>query len=154
MTNLTTLKNRILMAFVFAMIVIPIYGQDDPVPADMRAFFNAIQQVETGGETDPSRAVGDNGKSLGWYQIGRAYWIDATQFDRSIGGEYQDVTNRRYAERVMMAYFKRYAREALAARDWERLARLHNGGPRGPDRRSTLEYWHKVQAALRSNSGD
>jgi hypothetical protein len=31
----------------------------------------------------------------------------------------------------------------------EDLARIHNGGPNGVKRRSTIGYWHKVQQFLR-----
>lgn len=31
--------------------------------------FDAIRKTETGGESNPSNAIGDNGRSLGPYQI-------------------------------------------------------------------------------------
>ncbi len=37
---------------------------------------------------------------------------------------------------------------STAMTDYELLARLWNGGPRGPYRKSTLPYWRKVKALL------
>ena len=55
-----------------------------------------------------------------------------------------------YAERVVMAYLHRYAKKALADKDYEKLARIHNGGPRGHTKRATIKYWAKVEKALAS----
>ncbi len=38
---------------------------------------------------------------------------------------------------------------ALAAADLETLARCHNGGPRGPTKRATEQYWLKVKENMR-----
>ena len=148
------LELQVLMTMTFLLTLAPpAIGGDDSVPADMRDFFNALQTVETGGEEDPATAVGDNGASLGWYQIQRAYWQDATERDWGHGGAYEDVTNRRYAERVMMAYWQRYAPDALRDRDFKTLARIHNGGPKGHRKKATLSYWRDVQHILRSSGG-
>ena len=116
-----------------------------PKGTDTRAILDAIRTVETGGEADPDRAIGDKGKALGAYQIHRSYWIDATEKDatlRALG--YESVTNREIAERVVIAYLTRYAP------DWklETVARIHNGGPRGHKKESTLDYARKVRAAM------
>jgi hypothetical protein len=116
-----------------------------PKGTDTRAILDAIRTVETGGETDPDRAIGDKGKALGAYQIHRSYWIDATEKDpalRALG--YESVTNREIAERVVLAYLTRYAP------DWklETVARIHNGGPKGHRKESTLDYARKVRAAM------
>lgn len=105
--------------------------------------FEAIRMVETGGEFDPANAVGDNGLSLGPYQISEAYWIDAVEHCPEIGGSYNNVRDARYAERIMMAYWDRYAPDET----WETLARIHNGGPQGL-RASTDRYWRKVSKEL------
>lgn len=107
-------------------------------------FFWAIAQVESNHDDN---AVGDGGDSIGRYQIQYPYWFDATEFS-GIGGRYQDVKDKSYAESIMIAYFNRYAREAWKNKDWEVLARIHNGGPRGNQRNSTIPYWNKVQKHL------
>lgn len=116
-----------------------------PKCTDTRAILDAIRTVETGGETDPDRAIGDKGKALGAYQIHRGYWLDATEKDpalRALG--YESVTDRAIAEKVVIAYLTRYAP------DWklDTVARIHNGGPNGHRKESTLEYARKVRAAM------
>ena len=121
-----------------------------------RRLFDAIRQVETEGECDPLNAVGDRGRSRGPYQIGRIYYIDAVQYNPRLqdgGKSYENVYgsgSMEYSERVMQAYMDRYATEARLghpATD-EDIARIHNGGPYGFRKSSTLKYWEKVQAYL------
>ena len=45
----------------------------------------------------------------------------------------------------MIAYWKRYCPKAFEAGDWETLARVHNGGPKGHTKKATLKYWEKVK---------
>jgi hypothetical protein len=102
----------------------------------------AIRQVESAGN---DRAVGDGGRSRGPYQIQAAYWADG-------GGRperyLKDVWNARACERVIVGYWSRHSPAALAAGDWETLARVHNGGPAGAGRRATLGYWARVKDAM------
>lgn len=104
-------------------------------------FFAALCQVETGGREG---AVGDGGRALGPYQIHRAYHADSR-----VPGPYAHVRDRAYAERVMVAYWRRYCPDALDRGDLQTLARVHNGGPGGHRKRSTLKYWQKVHTELR-----
>lgn len=118
-----------------------------PANFDPRPVLDAIRHVETGGCADPASAVGDGGRALGPYQIHRGYWQDAVQFDPSLvanGETYASVRNAAYAERVMLAYWSRYAKSW----DAETLARVHNGGPKGARKAATLGYWAKVRAVL------
>jgi hypothetical protein len=102
--------------------------------------------VETGGQPNEGRdAVGDGGAALGPYQIHREYWQDAVERDKSLGGTYEDVKDPAYAERVVRAYMARYAPKGA---DFETLARIHNGGPKGAKKESTMGYWGRVKAAL------
>jgi hypothetical protein len=119
-------------------------------PADFnpRPILDAIRAVETGAEADPANAVGDGGAALGPYQIHRVYWQDAVDRDPSLvanGQTYQSVRDAAYAERVILAYWSRYA----PSWDAQTLARIHNGGPKGHVRKATLGYWGKVRAKLR-----
>ena len=108
-----------------------------------RQLLDAIREVETGNSPDPANAVGDGGRSLGPYQIQWKYWRDS-----GVPGRYTDVRNRTYAERVMRAYWQRYCPAALARGDSQVLARVHNGGPEGHRRSTTLKYWRKVSVAM------
>jgi len=115
-----------------------------PAASDLRQLLDAIRQVETGGKADPANAVGDGGRSLGPYQITRAYWRDS-----GVPGKYQQVRSKAYAERVMTAYWKRYCPTALARGDWQTLARVHNGGPNGRSEQRTSSYWRRVREQMR-----
>ena len=115
-----------------------------PPASDLRHLLDAIRQVETGGESDPANAVGDGGRSLGPYQITRAYWRDS-----GVPGQYQWVRNKAYAERVMIAYWQRHCPSALARHDWQTLARVHNGGPNGPWEWRTISYWRRAREQTR-----
>jgi hypothetical protein len=127
-----------------ALWVLPFLLNPASVPArELRPLLDAIRQVETGNHPSPARAVGDGGRSLGPYQISRAYWRDS-----GVSGSYRQVRDRLYAERVMVSYWKRYCPNALARRDWRALARIHNGGPAGHRRAATAPYWRKVQLEL------
>ena len=109
----------------------------------------AICSVESNCNDD---AVGDGGDSIGAYQIQYAYWKDATDFDKSIGGSYQDCKDSEYSRKIVLGYWSRYAiidRVGEEVTDEDR-ARIHNGGPNGYKRNSTNKYWTKVKAVLTS----
>ena len=134
---------HLILAFIM-IITPPAFGQTQA------EFFHAIGTVESGHDDN---AVGDGGASIGRYQIQWAYWKDATDYDKTIGGTYQDVRDPVYARKVMTAYFKRYAGKAWAASDWETIAKKHNGGPSGHKKQATQKYWLKVKKELDSLVG-
>ena len=94
-----------------------------------------------------------NGRAIGPYQIHRVYWFDAHEFEDELGGTYQDCRDRDYAERVIDAYMRRYAKEAWRVGRAEKVARVHNGGPKGHEKKATEHYWQRVlkRLAKRSN---
>ena len=118
-----------------------------------RDLLDAIKQVESGG--DPC-AIGDNGQSLGAYQIMNAYYTDAVAYNPSLGDDgrtYSDVWgigSEAYSEEVMGSYMGRYATPQRLGRQptYEDIARIHNGGPNGYKLDSTLRYWDKVMTEL------
>jgi len=113
------------------------------VPAHL---LSAIHKTETGGKLGAIK--GDNGAALGPFQIHKAYWQDATEFDKSIGGTYADCANYNYSVRIVNAYMARYAKKYLASGDFESVSRIHNGGPQGHKKSATLPYWEKVKQNL------
>lgn len=123
---------------LFLLSAFPLSALAQTIPDQ---FFRAIHTVETSGRTGP--ILGDGGRALGPYQIHRAYWQDA-----NVPGRYEQVADERYARRVVTAYLTRYARAAVAQNDFQTLARVHNGGPRGHQRASTLPYWTRVRRHL------
>lgn len=136
-------------ALLAAALVVP-----PPAGTDTRRILDALRQVETGGSRDPDRAVGDDGRALGAYQIHRVYWLDAVEHEPSLKARgYEAVTDRAYAERVVLAYLSRYAR------DWsiDTIARIHNGGPRGATgtrRRATDGYAAKAAKEYAKGRGE
>ena len=126
-------------ALITASLTVP-----PPAGTDVRRILDTLRAVETGGERDPDRAVGDGGKALGAYQVWRVYWVDACEYDPSLRARgYQAVTDREYAERVVIAYLSRYAR------DWsiDTIARIHNGGPAGATKRRKATDGYATKAA-------
>ena len=109
--------------------------------------INAIIQVESNGN---DKAIGDGGKAIGCLQVWKIYWLDATERS-NIGGKYSDCFTRNYSIKVIDSYMKRYAREAWtnpAKFDAEKVARIHNGGPKGYKKTATEKYWKKVKILL------
>lgn len=115
-----------------------------PSSAQLDALLEALRWVESGGHKNGGRgATGDGGRAIGPYQIHRSYFVDAR-----VAGRYEDCRDPAFARRVVIAYWQRWCPEALALRDLELLARVHNGGPRGDRKSSTLGYWKKVERRL------
>lgn len=86
---------------------------------------------------------GDGGRSIGPFQIQRGYWADAR-----VAGRYEDCRRADYARGVMVAYWRRYCPAAMADGDVQTLARVHNGGPAGSRRKTTIGYWMKVKKVM------
>ena len=114
----------------------------EPPKALTPDLLTAIRQVESNGNDN---AVGDNGKAIGPYQIWYSYWKDAVEYDKTLGGCYEDCYKPEYARRVVIAYLSRYAPKNATAQD---LARIHNGGPKGYKNSKTIKYWNKVKKEL------
>lgn len=120
----------------------------ETVREEHAGFLRALAMVESG---DRDNVVGDRGKALGRFQIWSVYWQDAVSKFQNLReeGSYEScLRDGNYSERVVAAYFLRYGKKFLDARDYESLARIHNGGPRGHLRDSTLQYWGKVKKIL------
>jgi len=114
-----------------------------PADKDTQRFLDAIKRVETGAGSGLG-VVGDNGKALGPMQIHKVYWIDSR-----VSGLYEQCgTSREYSDKVVLAYMQRYAPRALAEKNWETLARIHNGGPKGHQKKATVGYWNKVKKEM------
>lgn len=108
--------------------------------------LDAIRFVESSDRDDVPD--GDGGRAIGPYQIHRVYWQDAVAFDADVGGDYAQCRQRAYAERVIDAYMRRYAKVAWDGGEAEVIARIHNGGPQGQQNPKTDGYWQRVRARL------
>ena len=114
--------------------------------AESSKLLDAICEVESNGDCSKIGKVGE----LGCYQIRECFWIDALEHDPSIGGEYEDVIDKEYAEKCILAYWDRYATEKRLSRPVtdEDRARIHNGGPNGHKKTATVKYWKKIKETL------
>ncbi len=111
-----------------------------------RDLLDAMKKVETGGTRHPNYAVGDNGRSIGPYQITYDYWLDAARETLQLReGTWSMCVIPSYAEKVILSYWKKYASKDAT---WEHLARIHNGGPHGYKKQETVKYWQKVSKHL------
>ena len=121
-------------------------GDDSRVHWPNHEILAAIRWVESRDREDVTD--GDGGLAIGPYQIHEVYWRDAVRSEPSLGGTYQDCRRRAYAEKVIAAYMRLHVPDAWERGDGETIARVHNGGPRGADKQTTLGYWQKVRARL------
>ena len=109
--------------------------------------LDAMCEVES--NCDPTKVGKAN--EIGWYQNLPCFWEDALEYDPNIGGVYEDVAkDKEYAEKVILAYWNRYATEKRLGRPVtdEDRARIHNKGPNGYKKDSSIAYWNKVKEEL------
>jgi hypothetical protein len=78
----------------------------------------------------------DHKKSIGPLQIKKVYWKDSSIKH----GTYQDCRKLPYAKQVVKSYMNKYGRRAIKRGDIKTLARIHNGGPKGYLKKSTIKY--------------
>jgi hypothetical protein len=111
---------------------------------DLDLLLDAIATAES---QNNAKAVGDGGQAFGPYQIHRAYWSDGTRFLRVDWG-YEDARDPLKAREVVRAYLLHYG-EGKGLID---LARIHNGGPQGDCKASTLPYARKIARLIDENT--
>jgi len=115
--------------------------------------FKCLHMKEASGKLSPDR--GDDGKALGPYQIHEVYWKDALKGDPSIGGKYEDCSDKAYSEKVIKAYMRRWLVVSRVGKvmTYELICRSHNGGgprawPKHPGHMRWLQasqaYWESA----------
>lgn len=101
------------------------------------------------------RAVGDGGKARGRYQIWACYVADV---NRIAGTSYthSDAHDpdkaRKMVEIYLTHYGEIYQRRTRRSPSVEVLCRIHNGGPSGWRKESTLPYWGRCQEAMKNHN--
>lgn len=130
----------IFAAAVFAALCLGGIAQAQTPTRDEAALIAAIVAVESGGRAD---AVGDGGEAVGAMQIHPGLVRDV---NRIAGTSYtlSDRLDAGKSAEMFLIYVKHYAADF----DAEKWARMWNGGPKGPSKRATLGYWHKVRKQL------
>jgi|SRR5210317_1657272 len=118
------------------------------VHKDINKFLHALNMVEASGKS--GNIIGDSGKALGGYQIWKSYYQDAVEKSKGkLNKPYSAVADIKYAKEVVLWYFYRYAPKALENGDFEKLSKIHNGGPNGHNNPNTEKYWLKVKKYLK-----
>nr|AFN66527.1 lysozyme 1 [Cristaria plicata] len=81
--------------------------------------------------------------SCGYYQIKEPYYEDCG----SPGGDWKTCANDYWcATTCVRNYMARYGPNSGCPNTCQTYARIHNGGPNGCKRSSTLAYWRRVQS--------
>lgn len=95
------------------------------------------------------RAVGDNLKSIGMLQMQAPYVQDAAEYAGK-DWTHMDALDEIESIKIFRAYMERYATEERLGRPvtFEDIARIHNGGPNGYKKKSTIKYWEKVKCLM------
>ncbi len=143
-TENTLSRQLKLAAVVYAVLSLGGWARGN----DLERTLDAIAQAESNGRPN---AVGDKGHAIGAYQIWRPYWKDGTQI-LGVSWPYSDAKNPGKARRVVRAYVQHYQKAGGYPATPETWARLHNGGPKGPDKKSTKTYWLRVKSHLTNPS--
>jgi hypothetical protein len=110
--------------------------------------LDAIEFVES--RYNPN-AVGDNGVSVGSFQITKAYVDDVNRlYHRQY--TYNDRYDRRKSRNMTILYLSYYGnlyeKRTGNRATYEVLCRIHNGGPTGMYKLKTKQYWKKVERRL------
>ena len=131
--------NIIKLAYFIFCLFYSLISESAEIPD---GFFKALGQVES---NQNPRAIGDDGKSIGIFQIQKACWLDAINFDKTIGGKYENCFEIEYSKKIVKAYLSKYCSNGTFE-DW---ARLWNSGPNFKSKKySTEKYWDKIKKEL------
>lgn len=114
---------------------------------NLKPLYDAIAQVES-----------DRGAtSANIYQIRNIYVEDINRIS-NVKYSMRDVLDRDKAEMMMYRYWQFYGAEyrCLTGKNptYETLARIHNGGPYGWRKDSTVSYWKKVNKVMKEMKHD
>lgn len=103
----------------------------------------ALIAIESSGNDS---AIGDGGLAYGCLQMHKGYVQDAAEYANR-DWSHEDAFNRETAIDIFLAYMARYATEERLGRPVtvEDIVRIHNGGPNGYKKDSTLPYWEKFK---------
>jgi len=135
----------LIFVVVAALPAVTIVGDNKGIDADeIDRLLDAIAKVES--HHDPS-AIGDGGRACGVYQIHRPYWADGTKL-LGVTWDYRLATDPVKAREVVRAYLLHYGRGCTLLE----MARIHNGGPTGHKKPSTLAYARKIARILNDAS--
>jgi hypothetical protein len=119
---------------IITIIVLSLFATISFADISWPRFFDKLWQKETGKRLNPP--AGDHGASQGPLQIKYEYWKDSSIKH----GSYSDCRKLPYAKQVVKSYMLKHAKRAVKRGDIKTLARIHNGGPKGYLKKSTIKY--------------
>jgi hypothetical protein len=106
---------------------------------DLNKFKIILSKLES---NDNDRAIGDNGKAIGRYQIHLVCYQDATNFNKSIKFSYNSLTNKVNSDIILESYLNKY-KKSNSFEDW---ARLWNAGPNWNKKLNKTDlYWARFK---------
>lgn len=110
---------------------------------DIETLLDAIEQVESGGNSD---AIGDSNRAVGAYQIWKIYVDDANRIlalqGKSKRYTYEDRRDKAKSREMTAIVIQHYGKG-----DTETMARAHKCPPKRYSE-STKPYWERVKARL------
>jgi hypothetical protein len=112
-------------------------------PARAPGLDALLDAIATAESRNGSQMSGDGGRALGPYQIHRDYWRDGTRI-LGVHWPYREARDPAKARAVVRAYLLHYGK----GKSLLELARIHNGGPEGDRKASTLRYARKIEKIL------
>lgn len=125
---------------ILFLVSIPVYSLE--IKEDL---LRAIAKVESSNKV---YAIGDNGKALGLYQLHKVYIEDVNRFSTKKykhTDAFDAKISREIVRQYLTKYGKQYEMKEKKKATYEVLARIHNGGPDGYKKTSTISYWKKVK---------
>lgn len=134
-------KLLVAIAMLFGMVS---FAQES-ISERVEILIPALIHVESSGDW---KAIGDKGRAYGGLQLWAIYIKDV---NRIVGTDYihDDAFNEEKAKEIVRIYLihygKRYERLTGKIATYEILSRIHNGGPNGWKKESTIKYWNKVK---------
>lgn len=141
----------IAVIFIVGALAVEFFSQSEQgTRYTFDALLDAMIQVESNG--DPT-AIGPGGE-VGAFRISEIYLDDVNRI-RNLAGQRIIIpavcrTDIHMSREIVKIYLGHYAVAWRLEREptLEDMARIHNGGPDGWKKESTLPYWRKVKAAM------
>lgn len=144
-----------LIVAIVAVIAINSFGVEIP-----HKLISALCIVESNAKSD---AKGDYSKKLkeyraiGAFQLWKIYVDDVNNILKNSGCKnrysYNDRYNYRKSYEMVVIYLNHYGavyeKKTGKKATFEVLSRIHNGGPNGWKKQSTIKYWNKVKEILK-----
>ena len=121
------------------------------LPANFDDLLDAIEWVESKGDAN---AIGDGGRAVGAYQLHKIYVDDVNRINvfgpQYVYGDRLSKSKSREMVRTYLFWYIRFTCRLIKSpeckiREFEYMARIHNGGPRGHLKDSTKQYWEKIK---------